>query len=139
MSGPSKSVLAAARRLRRSPVPLTLLGAGAAWLAADQVRRRAEAPHAIGYADFHEGYDDGADALSDLDLRMAAAKARLGGVVEKTREGASSLARTVRAVGYRREARRKLGAHVEAEVIVAGTVGLIIGLAIGVAVASRRR
>ena len=139
MSGPSKSVLAAARRLRANPVPLTLLGAGAAWLAVDRARKRPETPHPIGYADFYEGYDGGADAPSDLDLRMAAAKVRLGGVVEKTREGASLLARTVRAVAFRREARRKLGAHVEAEVIVAGAVGMIIGLAIGVAIASRRR
>ena len=139
MSGPSKTGLKTARHLPGGPVPLVVLGAGAAWLAADQVRKRAGAPHPIGYADFHEGYDDGADAPSDLDLRMTAARARLGGVVDWTREGASSLARSVRAVAYRREARRKLGAHVEAEVIAAGAVGLILGLAIGVAVASRRR
>ena len=139
MSGPSKTGLKTARHLPGGPVPLVVLGAGAAWLAADQVRKRAGAPHPIGYADFHEGYDDGVDAPSDLDLRMAAARARLGGVVEKTREGASSLARGLRAVAYRREARRKLGAHVEAEVIAASAIGLILGLAIGVAVASRRR
>lgn len=137
MSGPNDKVLAAARQLQRHPAPLVLLGLGAAWLAIEQLRPRPGEATPLGYSDIYEGYDPDDSLKGRLAARMAVARSKLSGALDQAKLQTENLARSVRAVGYRREARKQLGAHVETEVAVAGLAGLLVGVAIGVAVASR--
>jgi hypothetical protein len=139
MSGANDRLLAAAAaELRRNPLPVVLIGVGAAWLAVETARRPAgERP--AGYFDIYEGYDPDEGVSAWLAARMAVARTKLSGAVDQARDQASALARAVRTRAYRVAARRKLGAAVEAETLAAGAIGLAIGVAIGMGVASRRR
>src|SRR5690606_16739557 len=85
MSGSTDKLLAAAERARRNPVPLALLGAGAAWLVLDQVQRSSAGVKPAGYFDIYEGYDPNDDAQGRLAARLAIAKARLSGAVDHAR------------------------------------------------------
>jgi hypothetical protein len=137
MSGSTEKLLAAAERAGRNPVPLVLLGLGAAWLVFDQAQRQSAGVKPAGYFDIYEGYDPNEDAQGRLSARLAMAKARIAGAVGQARAGASTLARSVRAAGFRTSVRRRLGAPVEAEAMAAGMVGLVLGLAIGFGLGSR--
>jgi hypothetical protein len=137
MSGSTDKLLAAAERARRNPVPLALLGVGAAWLVLDQVQRNSAGVKPAGYFDIYEGYDPNDDAQGRIAARLAIAKAKLAGAMGHARAGASSLARSVRTAGFRRSVRRRLGEPVEAETLTAAFVGLAIGLAIGFGLGAR--
>ncbi|MBI1198888.1 MAG: hypothetical protein GC203_13585 [Phenylobacterium sp.] len=139
MSGSTDKLLAAAERAGRNPVPLALLGLGAAWVVFDQIQRNSSGVKPAGYFDIYEGYDPNEDAQGRLATRLATAKAKIAGAVDQARAGASSLARSVRAAGFRTSVRRRLGAPVEAEALAAGLVGFAIGLAIGFGLGARSR
>jgi hypothetical protein len=137
MSGSTEKLLAAAERAGRNPVPLVLLGLGAAWLAYEQAQRGSAGVKPAGYFDIYEGYDPNEDAQGRLSARLATAKAKLAGAMGQARAGASSLARSMRTAGFRRSVRRRLGAQVEAEALAAGFVGFAVGLAIGFGLGAR--
>lgn len=137
MSGSTDKLLAAAERAGRNPVPLALLGLGAAWLVFDQIQRSSTGVKPAGYFDIYEGYDPNEDAQGRLAARLATAKAKIAGAMGQARAGASSLARSVRTAGFRTSVRRRLGAPVEAEALAAGLVGFAVGLAIGFGLGAR--
>jgi hypothetical protein len=138
MSANDKVLAAAAEGLKRNPLPIVLIGLGAAWLAAEQARSKPAAKPA-GYFDIYEGFDPDEGVRERLAARLGVARGKLSGAVGAARGQASALARSIRASSYHRSIRKKLGAAVEVETAAAVGIGLVIGLAIGIGLASGRR
>ena len=139
MSGNDKVLAQAAAELKRNPLPVVLIGLGAAWLASEQLRGKPAAPKPAGYFDIYEGFDPDEDGRARLAARMSAARAKLSGAVDAAKGQAEAIARAMRASSYHRAIRKKLGAAVEVETVAAVGVGLIIGLAIGIGLTAGRR
>jgi len=138
MSANDKVLAAAAEGLKRNPLPIVLIGLGAVWLATEQARSK-PAPKPAGYFDIYEGFDPDEGVRERLAARLAVARGKLSGAVDVARDQASAVARSIRASSYHRSIRKKLGAAVEVETVAAIGVGVVIGLALGVGLASTRK
>ncbi|MGA0607270.1 DUF3618 domain-containing protein [Phenylobacterium sp. VNQ135] len=158
MGGTSNKVLTTVvEQAKENPIPIALIGAGIAWLALSQGRKRdGYDPYSRqGYYETYEGYDEGGglkgkikskarDAVQAAKSGISTAKDKVSGAVDTARTStsdgvgaaktrASGLMGTVQTrasdIGQRAQARYQ--DTLDTEPLIIGAIGLAVGVAIG--------
>lgn len=165
MGGASNKVLTTVvEQAKENPIPIALIGAGIAWLALSQTKRKpAYDPYTgQGYYETYEGYDENGglkdklkskarDAVHAAKSGLTTAKDKVSGAVEgarthtadgvgtaKTKASGLSAQAQHRAETLRRQAQQRYQETLDTEPLILGAIGLAVGMAIGASIPASR-
>lgn len=158
MGGASNKVLTTVvEQAKENPIPIALIGAGIAWLALSQTKKKPSYdPYSgQGYYETYEGYDESGGmarrlknkartAVDQAKGKLTEAKTKVSDAVEHARTGAADgadrakgrfagLSGTAqeRADALRRRAQERYQETLDTEPLILGAIGLAVGMAIG--------
>ncbi|WP_309087237.1 DUF3618 domain-containing protein [Phenylobacterium sp.] len=158
MGGTSNKVLTTVvEQAKENPIPIALIGAGIAWLALSQSKRKpAYDPYSgQGYYETYEGYDESGgmkgkirskarDAVQAAKSGISTAKEKVSGAVEGARTSTADGVGTAkmkasgltaqaqaRADELRLRAQQRYQQTLDTEPLILGAIGVAVGMAIG--------
>ncbi|WP_041373269.1 DUF3618 domain-containing protein [Phenylobacterium zucineum] len=165
MGGTSNKVLTTVvEQAKENPIPVAMIGAGIAWLALSQGRKRRDydAYSGAGYYETYEGYDESEGMAAKLKAKakgaVGAAKGKISEAKEKVaeaahhaRSGAADGASTAkgrmagltgavstRASTMSRQAQQRYQETLDTEPLILGAIGVAVGMAIGASIPASR-
>lgn len=165
MGGASNKVLTTVvEQAKENPIPIALIGAGIAWLALSQTKRKPtyDPYTGQGYYETYEGYDENGgmkgkikskarDAVQAAKSGLSTAKDKVSGAVEgarthtadgmdtaKTKASGLSAEARLRAETLRRQAQQRYQETLDTEPLILGAIGLAVGMAIGASIPASR-
>jgi hypothetical protein len=165
MGGTSNKVLTTVvEQAKENPIPIALIGAGIAWLALSQSKRKPSYdPYTgQGYYETYEGYDENGglkgkikskarDAVQAAKSGLTTAKDKVSGAVEgarthtadgmdtaKTRASGLTAQAQARADALRRQAQQRYQDTLDTEPLILGAIGIAVGMAIGASIPASR-
>ena len=165
MGGTSNKVLTTVvEQAKENPIPIALIGAGIAWLALSQNKRKPSYdPYTgQGYYETYEGYDESGglkgkikskarDAVQAAKSGLTTAKDKVSGAVEgarthtsegmdtaKTRASGLTAQAQARADALRRQAQQRYHDTLDTEPLILGAIGIAVGMAIGASIPASR-
>lgn len=165
MGGTSNKVLTTVvEQAKENPIPIALIGAGIAWLALSQSKRRSSYdPYSgQGYYETYEGYDESGglkgkikskarDAVQAAKSGISTAKEKVSGAVEgartstadgvgtaKTKASGLTAQAQARAEELRLRAQQRYQETLDTEPLILGAIGLAVGMAIGASIPATR-
>lgn len=165
MGGTSNKVLTTVvEQAKENPIPIALIGAGIAWLALSQTKRKPSYdPYTgQGYYETYEGYDENGslkgkikskarDAVQAAKSGLTTAKDKVSGAVEgarthtaegvgtaKTKASGLTAQAQARAEALRRQAQQRYQDTLDTEPLILGAIGLAVGMAIGASIPASR-
>jgi len=165
MGGTSNKVLTTVvEQAKENPIPIALIGAGIAWLALSQTKRKpAYDPYSgQGYYETYEGYDENGglkgkikskarEAVQAAKSGLTTAKDKVSGAVEgartstsdgvdaaKTKASGLTAQAQARADALRQRAQARYQETLDTEPLILGAIGLAVGMAIGASIPASR-